>query len=129
MTTRNALRVLVVDDSNDNAEMLAEFVSACGHDTQVAHTGAAALALLEEMRADVVFLDIGLPDANGFDVAAGIRRLHGGACRIIALTGYSDAEARKTAREAGFDGYLVKPFDFARIEAVLTETPREATSP
>lgn len=120
MTMRKGLRVLVVDDASDNAEMLAELVSTFGHTVRVAHEGAAALALLDQEAADLVFLDIGLPDASGFEIAASIRSRHGRSCRIVALTGYSDAEAKDAARNAGFDAFLVKPFDFARIEALLS---------
>ena len=129
MTDHNGLRVLVVDDSSDNAETLAELVSMFGHRVRIAEGGAAALALLAQQEADVVFLDIGLPDADGYAVAADIRKRHGAGCRIVALTGYSDPEARAAAHRAGFDDFIVKPFDLAHIEAQLAQGAQPARSP
>jgi len=114
-----SLRVLVVDDSVDNAEMLAELISALGHEVRVAHLAASALELLDEAPADLVFLDLGLPDADGLSVARRVRTRFGRAIRIVALTGWSGVEERAQAVEAGCDLFVVKPLKLDQLRELL----------
>jgi len=78
--------------------------------------------------ADVILLDIGLPDMNGYEVAARIRPKIGPA-QLIALTGYGQNEDVRRATEAGFDAHLIKPVDFDQLERIIAEfggpKPRE----
>ena len=109
-------RILVVDDNVDAADILAELLGIEGHDVVVAYSGQQALARAEEFVPLFVFLDIGLPDMNGYQVAQRMRALPGmsEAC-LIALTGYGQQRDRDLALDAGFDEHIVKPIDFAKI--------------
>jgi PAS domain S-box-containing protein len=114
------LRILVVDDSIDGAEMLAAALSAKGHKTEVAFDGPAALRVAATFRPAVVFLDIGLPVMDGYELAARLRdlpELNG--VRLFALTGYGQQSDRQKARDAGFDHHFTKPIDLDAIDAVL----------
>ena len=116
------LRVLVVDDNLDAAEMLGALLEMRGHAVRIVHDGAACLRAAAAFLPHVVFLDIGLPDRSGFDVAPDLRRLAGLAdVTLIALTGWGAEEDRERSGSAGFDGHLTKPADLARVEAVLRE--------
>jgi PAS domain S-box-containing protein len=116
-------RILVVDDNVDAAETLAMLLEIAGNQTRLAHSGPAALALVSEFRPDLVFLDIGLPEMNGYEVAARVRADPGIEQPVlIALTGWGSEEDRRQAHAAGFDRHLVKPVDSAKLNAVLAET-------
>lgn len=115
-----ALRVLVVDDNEDGAEMLAEALSGKGYDTRVAHDAPTALRVAAEFAPDVAFLDIGLPVMDGYELAAHLRDIPGlGALRLVAVTGYGQKEDRQRTEQAGFHHHLVKPVDITAIEATL----------
>ncbi|MDB5947758.1 MAG: hypothetical protein JWQ33_2784, partial [Ramlibacter sp.] len=115
-----SFRVLVVDDNVDAADTLASFLELEGHTTQVAADGTQALEAAAAFRPEVVFLDIGLPRMNGYEVAAALRRIPGLAHLIIvALTGWGTEADRLRSREAGFDLHLTKPADMAVIEQLL----------
>jgi CheY-like chemotaxis protein len=114
------LRILVVDDYVDGAEMLAEALSDSGHDTRVAHDAQAALHMAAEFLPDVAFVDIGLPVMDGYELALQLRKLPGlTRLRLLAVTGYGRTDDLRRTSEAGFDGHFVKPVDLAAIEASL----------
>jgi CheY-like chemotaxis protein len=93
--------VLVVDDNIDGAEALAALLRAFGHQVQTAHDGSTAIAESTKSRPEIIFLDIGLPDIDGYEVAKRLRRdLAGGSFMLIALTGYGQEEDRQLARDA-----------------------------
>jgi len=115
-------RALVVDDNVDAADTMAVLLESLGHDVRVVHDGTAALKEAEELRPDIVLLDIGLPGIDGYDVCRELRRRTGNAMRIVAVTGYGQASDRRRAVEAGFDDYLVKPVAVEQIRASL-DTP------
>ena len=112
-------RVLVVDDNVDGAESLATLLKLLGHEVHVAHDGPAALRATADVRPEVVFLDIGLPGMDGYEVARRIRRPGRTEALLVALTGYGQEEDRRRSREAGFDHHLVKPVDPAVLEDLL----------
>ncbi len=114
-----AKRVLVVDDNEDAAEMLAELLRTQGFVTRTAQDGPSALAVFDQFKPDVAVLDIGLPVMDGYELARLIRAKNLGAITILALTGYGQAEDRKRTAEAGFDGHLVKPVDLKLLAALL----------
>ena len=116
-----SLRVLIVDDNRDSAEMLQVMLSMLGHAVSVAHTGRAAIETVVSTRPHVVLLDIGLPDMSGYDVARELRASHHAPVHLIALTGWGQEEARQEAADAGFDRYLTKPADPALLERILQE--------
>jgi CheY-like chemotaxis protein len=116
-----ARRILVVDDNADAAASLAMLLELEGHATQVAHDGAGAIAAVGQFDPQVIFLDIGLPDISGYEVARRLRALRppGSLPRLIALTGWGSEEDRRQAESAGFDAHLVKPVDPAELRTLL----------
>jgi len=114
-------RVLVVDDNRDAATSLAEFLRLDGHESLAVYGGKEALAAVTSFKPDVVLLDIGLPELDGYEVAQRLRA-SGSTVRLIALTGYGQAEDVQRTRAAGFDAHLVKPVDFAALERAVADT-------
>ena len=109
-------RVLVVDDNVDAADSLALVLELDGHTCESVYSAREALARAAEFNPDVILLDIGLPEMNGYEVARRLRELPAlRATRLIALTGYGQTEDLHRARDAGFDDHLVKPVDFATL--------------
>jgi CheY-like chemotaxis protein len=107
---RGARRILIVDDNNDAAELLAELVRLSGHEVSVAFSGSSALREVDAFRPDVVLLDIGMPGMNGYEVAEALRaRPECAALRIIALTAWGDPESRARTAACGFNLHLTKP--------------------
>jgi PAS domain S-box-containing protein len=122
-----ARRILVVDDNRDAAESLATMLEIMGNQTHTAFDGPAALAATERLRPDILLLDIGLPEINGYDVARRIRnQIWGKDIVLIALTGWGQAEDRRRSLEAGFDAHLVKPVDPKELEEMMEELRPEA---
>jgi signal transduction histidine kinase/ActR/RegA family two-component response regulator len=119
------LRVLIVEDNLDAAEMLELAVSRLGHDTRLAHDGATAVTVATQFEPDVMFLDIGLPVMNGYAVARRLREMPGlNHIHIAALTGWGQDEDRRKAREAGCDSHLTKPLSPAALEDLLATMAR-----
>ena len=115
-----ALRILVVDDNEDGAAVLAEVLAEKGYNTRVAHDAQTALRIAAEFTPDVAFLDLGLPIMDGYELAAHLRGVEGlGAVRLVAVTGYGQESDRQRTREAGFHDHLVKPVDLQAIDAAL----------
>ncbi|MDB5859123.1 MAG: diguanylate cyclase [Ramlibacter sp.] len=114
------LRVLVVDDNTDAAESLGVLLEMEGHAAHIAHTGRDALAAAPGFAPDVVFLDIGLPDLSGYDVARQLRNMPAGEnALLVALTGWGTQEDRKRTHDAGFDRHLTKPAELTAVEELL----------
>jgi len=111
-------RLLIVDDNVDAADSIAELLQLDGHQICVAHSGASALERFTEFRPDVVLLDIGLPDRDGYQVAQEIRE-SGRTAQIIALTGYGQPADLQRGKQAGFDAHLIKPVDFALLRKLI----------
>lgn len=113
-------RVLVVDDNVDSAETLAMLLEASGHDVQTAYNGQSGLEAALEYQPDMMLLDIGLPELNGYEVARRIRQhpllKH---MVLVAMTGYGQETDRQYSREAGFDHHLVKPANFDEVLSIL----------
>jgi signal transduction histidine kinase len=123
--TIRSRRILIVDDNVDAATSLAEYLMLDGHQTQVVYSARGALESVESFGPEIVLLDIGLPDINGFEVAKRIRG-EGASVRLVALTGYGQAEDIERAREAGFDAHMVKPVDLDALERVIAGTNTQA---
>ena len=121
------LRILVVDDNEDAADMLAMLLKDAGHEVVTANDPQAALERVPALQPDVCLLDIGLPDMDGNELARRLRATRAGrAATLIALTGYGQPADRAKAAAAGFDHYLVKPPDPATLEHLLQSlAPRE----
>jgi PAS domain S-box-containing protein len=114
------LRVLVVDDNRDAAEMLAALLGMLGHTCAIANDGYQALRMLPDVQPQVVFLDIGMPGMSGHEVAQAVRAdpAHAG-LRLVALTGWGGDADRARSAAAGFDAHLTKPAALAAIEEAL----------
>jgi CheY-like chemotaxis protein len=102
-------KVLIVEDNRDTAMACASIFTKLGHDVQTAYDGVAALNLARSFRPEVIFLDIGLPGMNGYDVAKTLRNEGFADELIVAVSGYGQPEDRQRSRDAGFDDHLVKP--------------------
>jgi PAS domain S-box-containing protein len=113
-------RVLLVEDNVDAADALAELLRMWGHEVEVVHDGASAVAKAGEARPDVVLLDIGLPGMDGYQVAGALRALpHLQGALLVALTGYGQEADRKRSAAAGFDHHLVKPVDLEELKRLI----------
>jgi PAS domain S-box-containing protein len=113
-------RILVVDDNVDAATTLGELLSALGHEVMVRFDGKSALADGPAFGPEVLVLDIGLPDIDGYELARRLRSEPATAgAHYLALTGYGQAHDRTLARAAGFDHHFVKPVDIAALQAML----------
>jgi PAS domain S-box-containing protein len=120
-TSTKALRVLVVDDNIDGAEMLAAALAAKGYETRVAHDGPAALRTAHRFRPAIAFLDLGLPVMDGYELATRLREIPElRSMRLVAVTGYGQESDRRKTRQAGFHHHLVKPVDLRAVDEVLT---------
>lgn len=120
------LRVLIADDNEDAADMLATLLGMKGHEVCVAHDGLEAVNSAVEFHPDVALLDIGMPELNGHEVAAKIRHeLAGESVMLVAITGWGQEGASEAKSFAGFDHHLVKPIDFEQLSACLREQQRQ----
>ncbi|MFO7276723.1 MAG: PAS domain S-box protein [Pseudomonadota bacterium] len=127
---RTSLRVLVADDNRDSAECCATLLQLWGHEVEIAHSGRQALEAAESFRPDAVVLDIGMPEMNGYEVAARIRAAEWGRETIlIAVTGWGQDEDKRRAMEAGFDHHLTKPIDPRCLETLLRREGNEGPAP
>jgi len=116
------LRILVVDDNIDAADMLAMLLEASGHQVAVEHQPRQALEAARQSPPQVCLLDIGLPDMDGKELARRLRaQPETAGCLLVAVTGYGQDSDRASAMAAGFDHYLVKPIDTAKLDAILAE--------
>jgi CheY-like chemotaxis protein len=112
-------RLLIVEDNRDARKMLHAVLELHGHRVWEASDGAGAVRLAVDHSPEVVILDLGLPDMDGFETARRIRRRLGQQVRLIALSGYGDEDTRRRSREAGFDLHLIKPVSPERlVEAI-----------
>jgi signal transduction histidine kinase/ActR/RegA family two-component response regulator len=117
-------RILIVDDNADSAQSLAMLLELSGHEMYTAGDGIEGLALAEQLRPDVVLLDIGLPRLNGYEVCRRIRQQPWGREMVIAaLTGWGQEEDRHRSKEAGFTTHLVKPVDVPALLKLLGSLP------
>jgi signal transduction histidine kinase len=123
-------RILVVDDNTDAADSTAALLQMEGHAVQIAHDGASALACASNFAPDIVLLDIGLPEVDGYEVARRLRLLPmARSARVFALTGYGAPADRARARDAGFDAHLLKPVDPNLLLKLVSVEPQAAPAP
>lgn len=118
----NGRRVLLVDDNRDECIPLGHILRKKGFAVQSAHTGPEGLRVAQQWRPDIVLLDIGLPEMDGYEVARRLRAtpsLRGFNMTLIAMTGYAQENDIEQAREAGFDAHVVKPYQFEELEKLM----------
>jgi CheY-like chemotaxis protein len=114
-----SLRLLLVEDHLDSAELLAEMLQNHGHTVAIATTASAALALASEQEFDVIVSDVGLPDGTGYELMQRIRETK--PMKGIAVTGSGRPSDVEKGREAGFSMHLIKPVSLSRLEAALEQ--------
>ena len=121
------LRVLVVDDYDEAAELLGRLVEKIGHTVARARDGEEALRVGVEFQPDVVIMDITMPGMDGYETAAAMRKTPwGGIAHLAALTGWSGPEDIQRAKDAGFDSHLEKPTGAAELRALFEAIHRHA---
>lgn len=115
------MRILVIEDNEDAADMLRELLELTGHDVAVAHRGQQGVQLSKEYKPDVVLCDIGLPGGmTGYDVATQLRAdAETRDLRLVAVSGYGRTEDQQRAKSAGFDDHLTKPIDIRELQRLL----------
>jgi PAS domain S-box-containing protein len=127
----NSHRVLVVDDNVDALDSLSMLVALMGNEICKARDGLEAVRAAETFRPDIVLMDLGMPNLNGYEAAKRMREEPWGReLTLVATSGWGQDEHRRLSREAGFDHHLVKPVDLAALQSVL-QAPgvRESLSP
>jgi CheY-like chemotaxis protein len=117
------LRILVVDDNEDAADSMALLLELDGHEVRTARDGLHAVEAAAQWTPDVVLLDIGLPQLDGYEVARRIRaQRHGvNGVMLIAITGWGQDEDRRRSRDAGFNAHLTKPVDYGDLNKLLAQ--------
>lgn len=116
-----ARKVLVVDDNRDAVESLVAVLALEGHDVIAAYDGKEAITVGEQVRPEVILMDIGMPGMNGHEACRHIRTLDWGQrATILALSGWGQEEDRRASMEAGFDAHLVKPVDMDVLLEMLS---------
>jgi signal transduction histidine kinase len=116
-----ARRVLVVDDNRDAADTLSTLLRALGVTVASAYSGRAALDAVATFAPDIVLLDIGMPDMDGYETSRRIRAQFANDVLLVALTGWGQDEDLRQSRAAGFDHHLVKPPDIERLRVILSD--------
>ena len=115
-----SLRILIVDDNVDAADSIAMLLTMEGHETRAVNTARAALLAVPDFQPEVVLLDIGLPEMDGYEVARRLRAQNGRhRMRLVAVTGYGQPSDRRRAHAAGFDEHMVKPVEPALLQDFL----------
>ncbi|WP_068412438.1 response regulator [Planctomyces sp. SH-PL62] len=116
------LKVLIVDDNVDAANMFAMLIQFEGHDVRTAFNGTDAIESVRTFIPDAVFLDISLPDINGYRVAEQLRQIPElGRSMLVAMTGFSNDGDLDRSRQAGFDHHVVKPADYEHVKQLLDQ--------
>jgi CheY-like chemotaxis protein len=126
-------RILIVDDNQDAARLMAAMLSHHGHATCVALDGPSALRVAQDFEPDIALLDIGLPGMDGYELAGRLRQTAGLAdLRLMAVTGYGQESDRQRSAAAGFDTHLVKPIDLLELlkyfDALQHDDPQPTSS-
>lgn len=114
-------RVLIAEDNADTADMMRMMLSLKGHDVRVAADGVEAVALAEAFDPDIAFVDIGMPNMDGYDAARRIRERLGSRAMLVALTGWGQPDDKDRAREAGFDHHVTKPPEPEMLHRLIAE--------
>jgi two-component system, sensor histidine kinase len=115
-------RILLVDDNVDFAESLAVLLRGSDHEVSIAHDGAGAIEAARRLRPEIAFLDIGLPDLSGYELAMQLRQMPETSDTVlVALSGWGQSRDRQRSHDAGFAKHLLKPINFEKIEATVDE--------
>lgn len=125
-----ALHVALVEDNDDVRQLMGEVLESWGHEVRQASTGAVGVHMILEQRPDIAFIDIGLPDMDGYELARQVRSAPGGEKPLlVALSGFSQRRDRERASRAGFDDHLAKPASPADLKRLLGRAGRAPARP
>ncbi len=118
----DGLRILIVDDNRDAADILGSILKMEGHEVRIAYDGLSALRTAPEFKPEVVLLDIEMPGMTGYQVAQRLRQEPGlEHILLVAMTGFGQPEDRQRSKQAGFHAHCVKPVDLDTLQGVLSE--------
>jgi PAS domain S-box-containing protein len=123
MDSKSGRRILVVDDNVDAANALGRLLEFLGNNAIIANSGSQALETAERFNPELVLLDIGMPDMDGYEVCRKLREKDGYKAFIVAVTGYGQAEDIEKSKSAGFNRHLVKPVGAEALKKILAELP------
>jgi CheY-like chemotaxis protein len=117
-------RILIADDNLDAASSLGMLLEMMGHEVCVVHDGVKAVEGAVTFRPDIILLDIGMPQLNGYEACSRIREQPSNkGILIVALTGWSQDDKIQRLQQAGFDFHLIKPLEIAALEKLLRDCP------
>ena len=120
-----SFRVLVIDDNEDGADLLAMLIEGLGHQTVAVYSGEAGLKKASDFHPQLVFCDIGLPGISGYEVGRALRATPQFTnVMLVALTGWGGVDDKLQSKDAGFDHHLVKPVDISALSDVLARLSR-----
>ncbi|HEV3342335.1 MAG TPA: response regulator [Pirellulales bacterium] len=115
-------RILAVEDNPDVLRVQTALLRAMGHEVLPVSSAAEAIEAADSFLPEIVLIDIGLPDMDGYELAKRLRQLPATrTARLIALTGYGSADAKRQAEEAGIDDFFVKPVPLAHLYRALKD--------
>jgi len=127
LSTKAPRRILIVDDNIDSGESLMMLLTEWGHEVRTATDAASALEVAHQFRPEVMFVDIGLPGMNGYDLARELRSVPGlERAVLVAVTGYGRDEDRRASLDAGFDDHWVKPIDLRTLSELALQLDRSS---
>jgi CheY-like chemotaxis protein len=122
-------KVLIADDNRDAADSLAMILKLSGYEVVLAYSGKEAITAALRERPEALILDIGMPDATGYEVAERLRQEPWGrSALLLAITGWGQEDDKKRAKAAGFDEHLTKPVDAGQVEQVLSAFLQQRTT-
>jgi CheY-like chemotaxis protein len=120
-------RILLVDDNVDFAMSLSFLLRGMGHEVRIAHDASQALAVARELKPEMSFLDLGLPDISGYELAGALRaQPESAATVLVAVSGWGQPRDRERSRDAGFALHLVKPVEIKSIESAIATLVKPA---
>ncbi len=117
-------RILVADDNSDAASSLGMLLEMMGHEVCIVHNGVEAVAKASTFGPDIILLDLGMPQLNGYEACSRIRAQPSNkGTLIVALTGWTQDDKKQRSQQAGFDLHLIKPVELPALEKLLREYP------
>jgi len=117
-------RILVADDNSDAASSLGMLLEMMGHEVCIVHDGVEAVEKASTFGPDIILLDLGMPQLNGYEACSRIRAQPSNkGTLIVALTGWTQDDKIKRSQQAGFDFHLIKPVELPALEKLLRESP------
>jgi CheY-like chemotaxis protein len=123
-------RILVVEDDPHMREALCALLALWGHDVANAAEGQMGVSVASRFSPEIIFLDLGLPDIHGYEVASRLRAMPASSWPfLVALSGYGTAQDYARTRANGFDAHLLKPFTPEKLRQLLAAVPLERTGP